>query len=116
MKSDTLMPGHVDRDSEHMRLSVGQVDGPLNLVALVAKAADGTFIVEDVPDPDVTDTDRKAVQDELRFYLIEKREPDPWKYAKYHAGTMSNVYSHVHWSWFPYGAEADGGAREFPSR
>jgi hypothetical protein len=110
------VPGQVDRDSEHMQLSVGPVDGPIRLVALLARASDGTFIVEDIADADVSDSDRQAVQDDLRFYLIEKREPDPWKYVQYHASTMSNVYSHVHWSWFPHGAEGGGAPGDPPRR
>jgi len=39
----------------------------------------------------------KAVKQELDFYLIEKQEPDPWKYAKYHCTTTANEYSKIHW-------------------
>lgn len=38
---------------------------------------------------------------ELDFYFIALEEPDPWEYAIYHCGTMSNAYSSVHWSYFP---------------
>ena len=33
---------------------------------------------------------------EIQFYLIDKKEPDPWGYARCHCGTFSNVYSKVH--------------------
>ncbi len=48
--------------------------------------------------------DRKT---ELNFYLVEKGEPDPWAYAKYHCTTASNLYSSVHWSYYPEG-DKDG--------
>jgi hypothetical protein len=46
----------------------------------------------------------KETVKELNFYFIELRKPDPWEYAIYHCGTMANVYSRVHWSYFPKGA------------
>ncbi|HNS51645.1 MAG TPA: hypothetical protein PKO09_10755 [Anaerolineae bacterium] len=45
----------------------------------------------------------RTVLRNVRFYLIREceisRPPDfhPWNYAIYHCGTMSNVYSMVHW-------------------
>ena len=46
-----------------------------------------------------------GVTKELTFYLVEKGEKDPWRYAIYHCGTASNIYSQVHWGYFPIGAE-----------
>ena len=43
------------------------------------------------------------VQQELDFYFVEKGEPDPWAFAKYHCNTRANIYSLVHWSYFPNG-------------
>jgi hypothetical protein len=42
----------------------------------------------------------KALIDELNFYLVEL-DADPWTYAQYHARTMSNAISSIHWSFFP---------------
>jgi hypothetical protein len=39
-------------------------------------------------------------KEELDFYLVELHERDPWLYAKYHCGTIANVYSSIHWSFF----------------
>jgi hypothetical protein len=44
-----------------------------------------------------------AARKELDFYLVDKREPNPWAYAKYHCNTAANMYSKVHWSYFPNG-------------
>lgn len=42
-----------------------------------------------------------AVRKELDFYLVDKGEPNPWSYAKYHCSTAANVYSKVHWAYHP---------------
>jgi hypothetical protein len=39
----------------------------------------------------------REAEKELDFYLIELQEPNPWKYAKYHCSTASNLYSMVRW-------------------
>jgi hypothetical protein len=39
----------------------------------------------------------KEAEKELNFYLIELKEPNPWKYAKYHCSTAANLYSVVWW-------------------
>jgi hypothetical protein len=78
-------------------------------VALVAKPVGQSFAVEflEVPELDQGEYERikQAVMKELTFYLVELGERDPWKYALYHCGTASNMYSHVHWGYFPDGSE-----------
>jgi hypothetical protein len=44
-----------------------------------------------------------GVTKEIQFYLIDKREPNPWRYAQYHCGTSSNIYSRIHWGYFEAG-------------
>lgn len=100
--------GQVDRGREHLALSHDDLDPP---VAVVGPAVEGVFPVEFVG---VRDGDsglakvREAARRELDFYLIELGEPDPWAYAIYHCRTSSNVYSSVHWSWYPAGVSAAG--------
>lgn len=50
---------------------------------------------------------RKEVRKEIKYYLVELGEPDPWAYSIYHCGTMANVYSKVHWSYIPNPADPD---------
>lgn len=92
----------VDTDSPHMKLVFG--DSAL-AVALVAKSVGNTFVVEflQLPELDKKEYERikLAVTKELTFYLVEKGEKDPWRYAIYHCGTASNIYSDVHWGYFP---------------
>ncbi len=40
---------------------------------------------------------------DLDFLLIELDKPDPWSYAVYHCSTASNMYSSIHWGYFPKG-------------
>lgn len=55
----------------------------------------------------------RAIEEQLTFYLVEKGEKDPWEYARHHCGTGANVYSDVHWSFFPKGFAA--GSKSSPS-
>jgi hypothetical protein len=89
-----------------MKLVYGDAELP---VALVAKPVGHTFVVEflQIPEIDQSEYDRikRAVTWQLTYYLVELGEKDPWKYAIYHCGTASNLYSDVHWGYFPGGAE-----------
>ena len=99
--------GTVDRTSDHFELRYGSANDsgwdqwlPL---ALVGPPINGAFVVQFL----INQANESQAQvagpliDELNFYLLEKGEPDPWTYAQYHAGTLSNVYSSIHWSFFP---------------
>jgi hypothetical protein len=101
--------GKVDPSAPHMKLFYGDWGDSALPVALVAKPVGQSFIVEflQVPELDQGEYERlkQAVMKELASYLVEKGEPDPWKYAIYHCGTASNIYSQVHWGYFPGGSE-----------
>lgn len=47
------------------------------------------------------------VKQEIQYYLFDLKEPNPWLYAKYHCGTMSNLYGNVHWPFFEAGKRAE---------
>ena len=100
--------GSVDRSSDHFELRYGSAEeagwGDWLPVALVGRSQPGTFAVQFL----INQHDQPGyaeiiqhVKSELDFYLVEKREPDPWGYAQDHCGTGANVYSSVHWSYFP---------------
>ena len=99
--------GTVDRTGEHFELRYGSADGSgwdeWVPVALVGPPTNQVFDVQFLVDQ-ANGSQAQVVGPlikELDFYLVEKGEPNPWSYAKYHAGTMSNVYSLIHWSFFP---------------
>jgi len=89
--------GTVDRGAEHLQITCGDDAGP---VALVGRGSARTFIVQFLPG---TYESPDEVRGELNFYLTKWGGPDPWAYAIYHCGTASNLYSNVHWHYFPDG-------------
>ena len=104
MKAESrLLSGIVNRDDEHIELLYGDANNldPEDFiqVALVAPGPGKRFTVQYTIVADNADARRmvKEVQKELRYYLIELGERDPWLYARYHCGTALNWYSLVHW-------------------
>ena len=96
--------GPVDRHSDHFEIRYSDASNTDSdgwpLVALVGKSGDGTLNVEfllDRADPENIGM-IKAVENDLNFYVVEKHEPNPWNYLRYHCGTTANIYSNVHWS------------------
>jgi hypothetical protein len=100
--------GKVDRAAPLLKLFFGEWGESALPVALVAKPVGNTFVVEFLPIPELDQGEyeriKLAVTKELTFYLVEMGE-DPWRYAIYHCGTASNIYSDVHWGYFPGGTE-----------
>lgn len=95
--------GSVDSSAEHIELRYGDSShagcDQWTPVALIGRPTGCVFPVQwlaDVPS-EVT----AQVRHELDFYLVEKHELNPWGYALYHCGTAANVYSRIHWSYFP---------------
>ena len=83
----------------------------LSVVAFVGRPAKWTFPVQWVLDPSATAVEAQRISIEakrqLDFYLVEhpwrsnEMMGDPWSYAVHHCGTAANIYSRVHWSYFP---------------
>ena len=101
--------GDVDRSKEHIELRYGDASETefedWQPVALIGPPRNHTFPVKWLTDGG-TPEGKESIRDarkELDFYLVEKGEPDPWAYAQYHCGTASNMYSEIHWSYFPEG-------------
>lgn len=97
--------GFVDSEGEHIKITYGDDNIPVALVAPPEKRA---FTVQFVLSADSSTTNPyqkifEETRKELDFYLIEKREKDPWAYAIYHCGTAANLYSPVHWVYYEMG-------------
>ena len=94
--------GSVDTSREHIKLTIGS-----NPVALIQPAARGIFIVEILIKYDENDSYSSitinSIIDELNFYLVDKREIRPWQYAIHHCSTAANIYSQIHWGYYPDG-------------
>jgi hypothetical protein len=98
-----VVRGAVDQRTEHFRITFGDPNDKTEsalLVALVGRSDESTFLIDikiDVGTPSAHDIIQR-VEEEVRFYLVEKEEPHPWKYAKHHCSTGANLYSTVHWT------------------
>jgi len=98
--------GPVTRTKEHFELRYGSARDsgwnewmPIAMIGLPeGRIVKVQFLVEP-SEPKYAKAVRE-VKKEIQFYLIEKGEPDPWAYARYHCGTASNIYSDVQWSFF----------------
>jgi hypothetical protein len=103
----------VDERKEHIELRHGRAgETPYEnwlAVARIGKPKSHCFPVQWLVKSDAVENEALIAdaREELDFYLVEKNEPDPWAYAVYHCNTGANLYSHIHWSYFP-----DGQGRE----
>ncbi|MBI3021314.1 MAG: hypothetical protein HYY59_04880 [Candidatus Omnitrophica bacterium] len=111
--------GVVDTDDDHIKIwhgkpptadKGGAIRQSGRLVALVAPGPGKSFIVQFLLKARPADKRAaeilKDVRRELDFYLIELSTPGrpaPWAYAQYHCDTAANIYSKVHWGWYPKG-------------
>ena len=100
--------GSVDRTTEHFELRYGSSEeagwDDWLPVAFVGPPSEKVFVVEFLIDEKQMPRSAEMIQqvkEELDFFLVELGEPDPWLYAQHHCKTASNVYSAIHWSFFP---------------
>jgi len=92
--------GIVDRAAEHIKLFYKENETP---TAMVGKPDGDTIIFQLFSNTDDTQEPYREVLQELEFYFNELANPDPWGYAIHHCSTASNLYSSVHWGYFPVG-------------
>ncbi|MGD8986310.1 MAG: hypothetical protein PVI53_19955 [Desulfobacteraceae bacterium] len=97
------MEGTVNTDDDHMKLKYEDNPDP---IALIAPGEGSTFIVQFLDTNSKQDNWKEMmryVRREIDFFLVELREENPWAYAIYHCSTAANVYSKVHWGYYPKG-------------
>jgi ribosomal protein S18 acetylase RimI-like enzyme len=101
--------GKVNTAEEHIQISYGKEKDAnckqLPKIAFLSPPKEKNFTLQfllTAKGPKEQDMIRE-VRRELNYYLVEKREENPWAYAKYHCRTAANLYSKVHWSFFPKG-------------
>ncbi len=100
------LEGEVDTSKEYIELRYGRIEEGAYEdwmpIAYIAAPKENIFRVQFL----IEESDKQlkltleAAKRELNFYLVDKGEPDPWSYAKYHTTTMADVYSSIHWSFF----------------
>jgi hypothetical protein len=105
--------GAVDERTEHIELKHGDAaTTPYENwlpIARIGKPKHRRFSVQRLVKPDSAESQAVLADTrrELDFYLVEMDEPDPWAYARHRCNTGANMYSHVHWSYFPGGREGE---------
>lgn len=100
--------GAVDPDGEHIEVRYGDTSNSRyeewTPIALIGKPKRYVFPVCWLKVSTlIGPANIEEVRWELDFYLVDKHEPEPWEYAIYHCSTGANIYSKVHWSYFPSG-------------
>lgn len=91
---------HVNSSNEHIKISFSDLGNTL-FIAKISPPQNYVFSVEFVNNEKINEDIKKLARKSIDFYLIELQEKDPWLYAKYHCTTASNIYSKIHWSYFP---------------
>lgn len=101
----TWQEGRVDQTQPHLKIVYVpdiEHEGPSFVIAAILPPEQYVFRVELFPANLPVELDPVPIIDgvkrELDYYLIELREADPWKYAKYHCTSASNFYSHFQWA------------------
>jgi len=109
LKNWSWREGAVDTEGEHIELRHGKAATRTYEqwlpIALIGTPTNHIFPVLWLMSPGNPSNEQMidAAKKELDFYLVEKREANPWAYAKYHCNTAANMYSDVHWSYFSKG-------------
>lgn len=99
----------IDRTGEVIEIRFGDVNRGLHdtwiPVALVEPPRNGKIGVELLLADNAQEYEKilKLLAEELLFYFVTRQEPDAWAYARYHCTTAANIYSLLHWSFFPHG-------------
>lgn len=112
----TWQEGTVDSAGEHIEIRYGDASRAAYdewvPVARVGRPTRRIFPVQWTLTEAANASAVSAVRQELDFYLVShpKGYPatgHPWDYAVYHCGTAANIYSQVHWSYFPSGQQGE---------
>ena len=99
-------PGKVDLDNRYFELKFGYDPAP---VARIGIGKNYVFIVEFLIKINDDIEKQKEIFNEvlweIELYLINNSEPDPIEYMINHSKKCANVYSKVHWRYFPKGSK-----------
>lgn len=100
----TWLPGKVDKQNRYFELKYGYDPKP---VVRIGIGANKIFIIEFLLN---LNEDIEKLQEmfcevlwEIELYLINNSEPDPIEYMINHTKKCANVYSRVHWRYYPKG-------------
>lgn len=94
--------GIVNTGDEHFKITYREDPEP---IALVGRGEGRSFTVQFVSAGRPLNRQREQILQQVRgsldFYLVEKGEKDPWKYAIYHCSTSAGISPDIHWKFYP---------------
>jgi len=98
-------PGKVDLSNRYFELKFGNDPRPVTRIGI---GADKCFVVEFLlNNKDDIEKQQEVFSEiiwEIELYLINNSEPDPVEYMINHTKKCANMYSRIHWNYFPKGA------------
>ena len=100
------LPGKVDLKERYFELKHGYNPSP---VARIGIEKNFKFIVEFLinvnDDPEIQKEIFTEVLWEIELYLINNSKSDPIEYMINHTKKCANMYSKIHWKYFPKGSK-----------
>jgi len=99
-QKDNWSEGIVDKKEEHIKVWYKSHRHP---TAIATNHKKEGIVVQFLTNRKTTSKAMKEVTKELNYYFNELNKQNPWEYAIYHCSTASNLYSDVHWGYFPKG-------------
>jgi len=99
-------PGKVNLKERYFELKYGNVPAA---IARVGIGNENNFIIEFLLNiNDDIDSQKEIFKEviwEIELYLINNSEPDPIEYMINHTKKCANMYSKIHWRYFPKGSK-----------
>ncbi|MEO8231019.1 MAG: hypothetical protein ABI638_01970 [Ignavibacteriota bacterium] len=98
-------PGKVDLKNRYFELKFGVVPAP---VARIGIDENKSFIVEFLLNVKELDKRQEMFSEiiwEIELYLINNNNADPVEYMINHTKKCANMYSRIHWRYFPKGSK-----------
>lgn len=99
------IPGKVDLKNRFFELKFGNDPAP---VARIGIGESKTFIVEFLFNEKELEKQQEIFSEiiwEIELYLINNNEADPIEYMINHTKKCANMYSRIHWRYFPKGSK-----------
>lgn len=98
------LPGKVDVNSRHFELKYGNNPSSVARIGIGEyKNFTVEFLINTNDDLEKQKEIFKEIIWEIELYLINNSAPDPIEYMINHTRKCANLYSRVHWNYFPKG-------------
>ncbi len=98
-------PGKVDSANRYFELKFGNIPAAVARIGIGEKK---TFVVEfflNIKEPNKQQDIFSEIIWEIELYLINNDDTDPIEYMINHTKKCANMYSRIHWRYFPQGSK-----------